>query len=39
MVSEWMENGTVNQFISNNPDVSRIDLVGFRVIFVSQELT
>ena len=28
MVSEWMENGNVKQYISNNPGVNRPSLVS-----------
>lgn len=28
MVSDWMENGTIKQFIEMNPDANRIELVG-----------
>ena len=27
MVSEWMEDGNINEFIRNNPDVNRTELV------------
>lgn len=27
MVSEWMENGTINQFVEKNPDADRLGLV------------
>ena len=39
LVSNWMDNGTINEFIKMNPDANRIDLVGFHVILVSQRLT
>ena len=29
MVSEWMVNGSINQFIMTNKDVNRFELVGF----------
>jgi hypothetical protein len=28
MVSEWMTNGNINQFVEAHPDVNRFDLVG-----------
>lgn len=33
MVSEWMENGSINEFLSVNPDADRLKLVRslFRV--------
>jgi len=34
-----MENGTINKFIKNNKDVSRIGLVGCRIITIVQRLT
>lgn len=27
MVSEWMENGNINEFLEKNPDVDRLNLV------------
>ena len=29
MASEWMENGSINEFVRENPDVDRLELVGF----------
>ena len=29
MVSEWMVNGNINEFVKANRDVNRFDLVGF----------
>ena len=29
MVSEWMENGNINEFIKAHWDVDRFELVGF----------
>ena len=29
MVSEWMPNGNVNQFVAAHPDANRFELVGF----------
>ena len=28
MVSEWMPNGNINEFIKANPEAERIELVG-----------
>jgi hypothetical protein len=28
MVSEWMTNGNIKQFVATHPDVNRFDLVG-----------
>ena len=27
MVSDWMDNGSINEFLRRNPDVDRLDLV------------
>ena len=32
MVSDWMENGTINQFIESDRDANRINLVGYLII-------
>ena len=29
MVSEWMANGNINNFVKAHPDVNRLGLVGF----------
>jgi hypothetical protein len=29
MVSEWMANGNINEFVKAHPDVDRLELVGF----------
>ena len=29
MVSEWMENGNINEFIRANQDANRFELVGY----------
>ena len=29
MVSEWMVNGSINEFVKAHPDVDRLGLVGF----------
>ena len=29
MVSEWMENGNINEFVETHKDVNRFELVGF----------
>jgi len=28
MVSDWMENGNINDFVKANPSVNRLELVG-----------
>ena len=33
MVSEWMTNGNVNEFIKANRDANRFELVGFHSCF------
>ena len=30
MVSDWMMNGTIVDFVKAHPDVNRLKLVGFR---------
>ena len=32
MVSEWMENGNINEFVRTHPDTNRLELVGFHSI-------
>jgi len=39
MVSDWMENGTINQFVENDRGVNRVDLVGYLIILALQRLT
>ena len=29
MVSEWMVNGNINDFVKTHPDIDRLGLVGF----------
>ena len=29
MVSEWMANGSISEFVKTNPDVDRLELVCF----------
>lgn len=29
MVSEWMENGNINEFVKGNPEEDRLGLVSF----------
>jgi len=29
MVSEWMTNGSINEFVKGHPEVDRLGLVGF----------
>lgn len=43
MVSEWMENGNINEFIKAHDDVNRFELVGFapavgRALFIDNPL-
>ena len=33
MVSEWMANGNINQFVEAHPDANRFELVGLALIF------
>ena len=35
LVSDWMINGTICDFVNMNPDENRINLVGFLIILVS----
>ena len=37
MVSEWMPNGNINQFVAAHPDVNRFELVrsSFRILYSS----
>ena len=35
MVSEWMENGNVNEFVKAHPDVNQPELVRFSFRFLS----
>ena len=35
MVSEWMEDGNINQFVKAHPDVDRVELVCFPFSFLS----
>ena len=30
MVSDWMVNGNINDYVKANPEVNRLELVGFR---------
>ena len=39
MVSNWMENGTINEFVKRNQNTDRINLVGCRIISVLQKLS
>ena len=32
MVSEWMENGNINEFVKTHKDVNRFELVSFSPI-------
>ena len=39
MVSEWMANGNINEFVEVHPDTDRLGLVGFLlVVLLSQFL-
>jgi hypothetical protein len=29
MISDWMTNGNINEFVKAHPDVNRLELVGF----------
>ena len=29
MISDWMVNGNINDFVKAHPDADRLDLVGF----------
>ena len=29
MISDWMDNGNLNEFVEANPDADRFKLVGF----------
>jgi len=33
MVSDWMANGNINNFVKAHPDVNRLGLVGFYSMF------
>ena len=33
MVSEWMANGNINEFVRVHPDANRFELVSFRLAF------
>ena len=39
MVSEWMENGDINDFIEKNPKVNRTELVSLILNSVNPRLT
>ena len=39
LISDWMDNGTINTFTEMNPDVNRVGLVGSHAILVSQRST
>ena len=38
MVSEWMVNGNINEFIKAHPDADRLELVSFPFEVLSQFL-
>ena len=29
MISDWMANGNINEFVKERPDANRLELVGF----------
>ena len=29
MISDWMANGNINEFVKAHPDANRLELVGF----------
>jgi len=29
MISDWMVNGNINEFVKERPDANRLELVGF----------
>ena len=31
MISDWMTNGNINDFVKTHPDANRLELVGFSV--------
>ena len=33
MISEWMDNGNINEFIEEHRDVNRFELVGLHPFF------
>ena len=42
MISDWMVNGNIDDFVEAHPDANRLELVGFSlglVVFVSGLLT
>jgi hypothetical protein len=38
MISDWMVNGNINDFVKAHPDVSRLGLVGFPFKVLSSSL-
>ena len=38
MVSEWMPNGNINQFVKTHWDANRFDLVCFPFMFLASDL-
>ena len=39
MISDWMVNGNINDFVRAHPDVDRLELVGFSFdVFISSPL-
>jgi len=41
MVSDWMVNGNINEFVKAHPDADRLELVGysFKITLSSRPLT
>jgi hypothetical protein len=39
MVSEWMVNGNINEFIKAHRDVNRLELVGFTLLLLTTPVT
>lgn len=33
MISDWMANGNINEFVKTNPNVNRLELVSLRCEF------
>ena len=37
MVSEWMVNGNINEFVEAHPDTNRLGLVGFLLVVLRSQ--
>jgi hypothetical protein len=35
MISEWMVNGNINEYVEANPDANRLNLVGFFLLKIT----